>query len=279
MIGNWLNPQGQLTEAQYLAILFRLFLPNELVNHEIAMKIGQPWDTGVYAVAKSFNIPNKNLHEKSIRRGDTARILASGVTGKFMTEKEAVQWLYDNGVSTGVSDASGNYPKTYDSFMPNEYLTRAQGITFVFRFIETELANTLTKVEEATAQQARIAAIEPIIYTFNKENNTEISHMEFEDLTSIYGDVPYCYLYSVEPDGSSHFDTFVSSDPLLLTLSIDILSALPDYPLDKNTTTEKIKEVIKTNKRVVLYKNKYQIIFTNFGGGLDLFQVVWVKHP
>jgi Pro-Pro endopeptidase len=150
--GNWLNPNGKLTESQYLAMLFRYLAPANLSTHEKAMTPGQPWDTGIYSLAKSLAIPVKNLHGQQIRRGDTALILASGVTGMSMTEKQAVQWLYDHGVSSGYVDTNGNYPKTYESFKPNEHLTRAQGITFLHRFSTTDLPKSLKKVEIALQQ-------------------------------------------------------------------------------------------------------------------------------
>jgi Pro-Pro endopeptidase len=150
--GNWLNPNGKLTESQYLAMLFRYLAPANLSTHENAMTPGQPWDAGIYSLANSLAIPVKDLHGQQIRRGDTALILASGVTGKVMTEKQAVQWLYDHAVSSGYADSNGQYPKTYDSFKPNEKLTRAQGITFLHRFSTTDLPKSLKKVEIALEQ-------------------------------------------------------------------------------------------------------------------------------
>nr|WP_302053274.1 hypothetical protein [Bacillus sp. FJAT-29790] len=63
-----------------------------------------------------------------------AQIFATLHFNTKVSEREAIQWMYDIGLSTGYADASGKYPKTYESFRPSEELKRAQIVSFVKRY-------------------------------------------------------------------------------------------------------------------------------------------------
>ncbi|MFD1738895.1 CAP domain-containing protein [Bacillus salitolerans] len=144
-----LKPNHTLTEAQYLTMYFRYFIPEEL--HQLQNRtnnIGH-WAVAQYSLAEQYHLSVSNdplKYDQPIRRGDTALLLAEGITAKEMTEEEAIQWLYDHNLSTGYPDENGYYPKTYYSYKPNDTLTRAQGAVFLYRLLESELENEVLKV-------------------------------------------------------------------------------------------------------------------------------------
>lgn len=136
-VGNWLNPYGTLTESQFLTILFRYKYPDEFDRTRATTDF---WASIPYQLAAKYNLPTKGSLKnhapasQAITRGTMAKIFASLHFKKQVSEREAIQWMYDNGISTGYADASGKYPKTYESFQPNGELKRAQIVSFVKRY-------------------------------------------------------------------------------------------------------------------------------------------------
>lgn len=60
-------------------------------------------------------------------------MLVKVYTGQTLTERDAVQWLYDNEITTGVDPSK---PKSFENFNPNGQMKRAQAITFMYRLYE-----------------------------------------------------------------------------------------------------------------------------------------------
>jgi uncharacterized protein YkwD len=155
-----LKPYQVLTEGQYVTMLLRYLAPKELgdispsANH---------WST-VYQIAERYHLPVKGIARANapIRRGDTALLLAQAVTGKVMTEKQAVQWMYDHQISTGYQTPKGTYPKTYESFHPNSSLTRAQGVTLLYRFHMGDLPESLKVVQPSVTPKPKDFAVNGI---------------------------------------------------------------------------------------------------------------------
>lgn len=137
VFGNWLNPYGTLTESQFLTILFRYMYPEEF---ETTIATTDFWASIPYQMAAKYNLPtkgslqNREPASKAITRGTLAQILASTHFKKVMGEKEAIQWMYDSGITTGYPDAAGQYPKTYESYQPKGELKRAQIVSFIKRY-------------------------------------------------------------------------------------------------------------------------------------------------
>ncbi|MFD1736106.1 CAP-associated domain-containing protein [Bacillus salitolerans] len=146
---NLLKPFNKLSEAQYITMYLRYFVPGELQEMiDLSSHLGH-WATPQYILANQYQLSVSNHPSKfdqAIRRGDTALLLAEGITGTEMTEEAAVQWLYEHKLSTGYADANGHYPLTYESYKPNETLTRAQGVVFLYRFLESELTDKTLKI-------------------------------------------------------------------------------------------------------------------------------------
>ena len=50
-----------------------------------------------------------------------------------MTEKEAIQWLYDHQIVNGYTDKKGNNPKNHESYQAKKPITRADLVTMFYR--------------------------------------------------------------------------------------------------------------------------------------------------
>lgn len=130
---NLLKPYTNLTENQMLSVLLRYFKPDELastkpktswvadVNYQLATKYGLPVN-GANTASKQA------LANKDITRGNFARILASMHHGRTVSQKEAIQFLRDYGLTTA---------KTDKDFMPTSSLTRAHAVAFFHRYEQT----------------------------------------------------------------------------------------------------------------------------------------------
>lgn len=137
VVGNWLDPDGNLTEAQFLTIAFRYLYPEELANSVPKSKF---WASVQYQMAEKYSLPVKGslkdvtTASKPITRGTMAHILATLHLKKSITEKEAVQWMYDADISSGYTDKNGKTPKTYVSFGPKDILKRAHIVKFIRQY-------------------------------------------------------------------------------------------------------------------------------------------------
>ncbi|HZG71526.1 MAG TPA: alpha/beta fold hydrolase [Chondromyces sp.] len=118
-----LRPMTPMTEGQFLTMLFRFIKYEDFIDGK----------TDVYDIAKKLNLPVTGKHHQPIRRGSVAHILAEQVKGKPLSEKEAVQWFYEQNLSSGFINNQGQYPKTYESFKPNAPLKRAEAVSFLYR--------------------------------------------------------------------------------------------------------------------------------------------------
>lgn len=134
-VANWLNPSGDLTEAQLLRILFRYSKPDELkkiVSSNPKMEI-----VNLYKLAEKYYIPTKGSSKYTypasevVTRGTVARAIASMHIGKETNIDEAVKFMYNAGISTGYADSTGKKPLTLKSFGDNKPLTRAHIVSFV----------------------------------------------------------------------------------------------------------------------------------------------------
>ncbi|WP_028987434.1 CAP domain-containing protein [Thermicanus aegyptius] len=135
-----LKPQGQLSEAQFLTILFRYSESSEMLI--TTPKDPKWWASVPYQIAEKLGVPTKgSLKDKNkanapMTRGEMAVILASYYNikyngGKALNEREAVQMMYDMGLSNGYPDANGNTPKTYESYGTKNILLREHVVTFM----------------------------------------------------------------------------------------------------------------------------------------------------
>lgn len=138
-----IKPATPLSEAQFLTILLRH-------SEGSAMLMTEPkdknwWASTAYVIAEKLKIPTKGSHnnrkaaEATMTRGELAVILASYYNikyngGKALSERDAVQFMYDAGLSNGYADQNGNTPKTYDSYGADKFLLREHVVTFMWNY-------------------------------------------------------------------------------------------------------------------------------------------------
>jgi hypothetical protein len=135
-----LKPADPLTEAQFLTILFRYSESSELLM--TPTKDDKWWASKTYVLAEKLKLPTKGSHgnrkaaDAPLTRGEMAVLMASYHNMKYngggvLNERQAVQMMYDLGLSNGYPDAYGNVPKTYESYGASNILLREHVVTFM----------------------------------------------------------------------------------------------------------------------------------------------------
>lgn len=138
-----LKPATELSEAQFLTILFRHSEGSLVMT--TSPKDSKWWASQAYVIAEKLKLPLKGSHRNMkaanapMTRGEMAVILASYYTmkykdGKALSERDAVQFMYDAGLSNGYADQNGNTPKTYDSYGADKILLREHVVTFMWNY-------------------------------------------------------------------------------------------------------------------------------------------------
>lgn len=126
-----LKPYDQLTEAQLLTIMFRFLDPQKLYS----LQSGNTnfFAEGAYKIALSKGLPvDKAKASQPITRGYMAQLLASAHFNKEVSVRDAVQFMYDAGLSNGFSPTE----KTYDTYGVNDILLRGQVASFFMKYDE-----------------------------------------------------------------------------------------------------------------------------------------------
>lgn len=159
-----LKPSEFVTEAEMTVMLLNFLNINELQsNLKVGSKKGEHWSSPYYQLAQNYNFELSYItilkRDQPIRRGTIAKLLAQGLTGKKLTEQEAVQWMYDNEISIGYLDGNDIPPRTYESFHPNEKLNRAHAVVFLYN-IQHNLENKSLKVIEQSSNDVSINGFE-----------------------------------------------------------------------------------------------------------------------
>nr|WP_106783088.1 hypothetical protein [Lysinibacillus timonensis] len=150
-------PNSNLTETQLLAMLFRYTANDDISNFPSSE---QDYGVVYYNMAKAIGLTtkgdageNRAKGNQAITREEMAILFVQTITGEKMNGREAIQFLYDNDISSGLSatrtvnriqtkadgtqytvQAQETYsPKTYESFNPKGKLTRAHVSAFFYR--------------------------------------------------------------------------------------------------------------------------------------------------
>ncbi|MFS0780684.1 serine aminopeptidase domain-containing protein [Bacillus sp. 1P06AnD] len=113
-----LKPGQSMTELQYLHVFFRYILGDSFKDQS---------QKTVYALAKEKGLSIKNKPYSTLTRGEAAIMLAEAFTQKKLSQNDAIQWLYDQGVVRGYLNVS-----SIESFRPNEAITRAHLMTMFY---------------------------------------------------------------------------------------------------------------------------------------------------
>ncbi|WP_442596586.1 alpha/beta fold hydrolase [Neobacillus sp. D3-1R] len=122
-----LKPEAAMSESQFLKVFFRYTLGEELKDEFTKL---------IYQLAKERGLAVTGKANASLSRGEAAQLLVNCLikTKKKMSVEEAVQWLYDNGISHGYPDKDGNYPKTLESFKPEASISRGE-VVMLFKHL------------------------------------------------------------------------------------------------------------------------------------------------
>ncbi len=148
-----LKPFEYITEAQMTVMLLNFLNQSEVKSYtKTGSKAGEHWSSPYYELAKTYHFELSYLTTKKrdqpIRRGTIAKLLAQSLTGKKMSEQEAVQWMYDNEISNGYPDGNDDSPKTYESYHPNEKLSRAHAVIFLYNIHKNLEDKSLKAIEQ-----------------------------------------------------------------------------------------------------------------------------------
>ena len=175
---NLIKPYQLLTEAQFLAVLYRYYSPMELDN-TARIDTGY-WASVPYQLADRYGLPtNASLLDRSqasqpITRGKMAQLLVSQHKGVTVSEREAVQFLYDSGIADGYTDA-----KTYESFGPNNTLIRAHIVTFMKKYDDFLKVNG--KERETTTDGIKVRYGNHAYFTNRqKEYDESMGYIDYE---------------------------------------------------------------------------------------------------
>lgn len=149
--GTWLDPNGQLTEAQMLSVLLRYNLG--LKGYEQMKKDipnpGNNWSYNHYVTAEKIGMMTKGSSKngsyagKQVTRGQLAQALVSMHYGQDVTLNEAVKFMFDNNISSGVNPSKG---ATVENFAPNTKLSRAHISAFLKRFHDAKASGNLKDI-------------------------------------------------------------------------------------------------------------------------------------
>lgn len=141
-VGNWLNPDGALSEAQMLTVIFRYSKPTELANtkpQDAKWYASVPYQlASKYKVTTVASLSNKSKAGGVVTRGSLAKAIATVHYGKPVTEEQAIKFMYDAGITTGINPSKG---KTVANFGAKDPLKRAHIVSFMKRY-DTYLAKS-----------------------------------------------------------------------------------------------------------------------------------------
>ncbi|HZG85195.1 CAP-associated domain-containing protein [Paenibacillus sp.] len=114
------RPNGAVTEAQFVAMLFRAF-PDKAPKES-----GPYWYSAYYRLAAEWNWPVDAAKANApMKRGAVAQTVAAAF-GSQLSVEDAVAFLLDNGLAQGRRAANGRV-----DFGENGTLTRAEAVQFV----------------------------------------------------------------------------------------------------------------------------------------------------
>lgn len=167
--GNWLNPSGNLTESQMLAVTLRYKVgTNEFkklaTKYESQIKSKSFSAYGSYAKAKELGMvtkgstSNKSYQNATVTRGQLAQALVSMHYGQSVTVNEAIEFMYANKLSGGIDATKG---KTVANYGANNNLTRAHIVTFLKGYDKVVKSNKVVDIAKFAKTPAQVETQKP----------------------------------------------------------------------------------------------------------------------
>lgn len=138
-VGNWLDPYGNLSEYQMLNVMLRY---KDGANYEFAKTTMKANTASNFAYVEYFfanqngmmtkgSMANASFAKQQVTRGQMAQTLVSMHYGKPVTLQQAIDFMYANGITTGVNPSKG---QKFENFNVNGKLVRAHIVSFVGRY-------------------------------------------------------------------------------------------------------------------------------------------------
>lgn len=143
-VGNWVAPDGKLSESQAVTVMMKYFEDARLkttknpTSHWAGSSLQLAKELGVPLVGGTANVKQSDGY--TMTRGDFARMLANLHFGKELTQANAIQFMYDTGITSGMDANAG---KTIANFGTNVKLNRAHIVSFMQRYNDYVEANTV----------------------------------------------------------------------------------------------------------------------------------------
>lgn len=136
--GHWLDPDGGLTEGQLLYTLTQYAYPKEYkrtkpepgVDYSVAYQLADEHKLATRATHDK----DRTLASKTVTRGQFARILASVYYARPVSDKDAVAFMYETGLSRGEKGRDDRYARTYRSFGQDVRISRASGLAMLMDY-------------------------------------------------------------------------------------------------------------------------------------------------
>lgn len=151
-VGNWLDPQGYVTEYQMLSIILKYQEPDSFKSEKAnttKANLDKNFAFTEYKLAKDLGMvtrgstTNVTFASQHVTRGQMARALVSYIYGKSVTLEQAVEFMYANKFMIGKNLEKG---QTLDNFGITDKLTRAQLVVVLERYAkQPELKDTLSE--------------------------------------------------------------------------------------------------------------------------------------
>ncbi|WP_028549120.1 S-layer homology domain-containing protein [Paenibacillus sp. UNC451MF] len=140
--GNF-HPDGKVTEAEFLAMLFRMY-PNS--TKDLNVPTGGDWSDTFYSYANHFQLGlTGDARDQAIQRVQVAQVIA-GLSGKhYVEDRDAIRYLLSSGYSEGKTAA------TVEGYGGNDPLTRAEALQFLRNLQEKGFNQLQKKPETATS--------------------------------------------------------------------------------------------------------------------------------
>lgn len=120
------KPNNQLKENEFLSMLINAYNPEDLSPQQE----GETWFDRYYNFAQERNWHLKGFEDEAYKkdtmtRGSVAILLANASGVETTDEIVAIEYLLETGLSQGKTEA------TVEGYMKDDYLTRAEAVTFV----------------------------------------------------------------------------------------------------------------------------------------------------
>ncbi|WP_179232984.1 S-layer homology domain-containing protein [Paenibacillus rigui] len=125
------RPDGEVTEAEFLAMLFRMYPGSTEALDSAGVSASGDWSDKYYGYAAALNLglqdstANRELRSQALKRAQVAQLIA-GVSGhNYASDDDAIRFLLDAGYSQGKTAS------TVAGYAGGERLTRSEALQFL----------------------------------------------------------------------------------------------------------------------------------------------------